>query len=92
MKQSEAKEFLPIIKAWSEGKTLEFNFGTSNSPLWRQVYDVEFNKPSSFYRIERGLFLLIINDSSAHVSFDNLADAEEFRKNYFPSGTVIKCK
>lgn len=53
MKQSEAKEFLPIIEAWAEGKTLQFK--TYDSDRWVDVSDddcVAFNAGTSRYRIK----------------------------------------
>ena len=51
MKQSEAAEFLPIIKAWSEGKTIQLQRindwidSTGETPLI-------FDAPVKYYRIK----------------------------------------
>jgi hypothetical protein len=53
MKQSEAAEFWPLIKAWGEGKKLQFKF--SPMDYWRDfVGDSWFiaDAPSSCYRIK----------------------------------------
>lgn len=53
MKQSEAAAFLPLIKAWSEGKTLQVR--TSSNPVrWQDVdrhFDFHFQKPEN-YRVK----------------------------------------
>jgi hypothetical protein len=49
MKQSEAAQFLPLLKAWSEGKTLQYKCGCE----WYEPHDMlDFNLPISQYRIK----------------------------------------
>ena len=51
MKQSEAKHFLPIIKAWSEGKTLQL--WDSTDKVWRDcTIDPIFTSKPELYRIK----------------------------------------
>lgn len=51
MKQSEAKHFLPIIKAWSEGKTLQL--WDSADKVWMDcIIDPNFTSKPELYRIK----------------------------------------
>lgn len=55
MNRQQAKEFLPIIQAFAEGKTIQFLNLTETEEWWRDIqYDknVEFNYPPSRYRIK----------------------------------------
>lgn len=55
MNRQQAKEFLPIIQAFAEGKTIQFLSLTETEEWWRDIqYDknVEFNYPPSRYRIK----------------------------------------
>ena len=49
MKQHEAKQFLPIIHAWADGKTIQMRCGTED---WRDCVDVGLTQPASDYRIK----------------------------------------
>ncbi len=51
MKQHEAKLFLPIIQAWADGKTIQFNRSSSGNNFY-DVHDVIFDSPPSCYRIK----------------------------------------
>lgn len=48
MKQSEAKDFLPLIKAWAEGKELQIKWGNG----WETEDNLGFQNPVSEYRIK----------------------------------------
>lgn len=50
MTREEAKQFLPIIQAWADGKVIQIKDSTSN---WEDVkqLSIYFNKPSD-YRIK----------------------------------------
>jgi len=48
MKQSEAKDFLPLIKAWAEGKDLQIKWGNG----WETAKNLSFEEPISHYRIK----------------------------------------
>jgi len=66
MKQSEAAEFWPLIKAWGEGKQLQFNAHTSpceKNNHWVDVSDVSFSYLPRQYRIkpEPREFFLTVN-------------------------------
>lgn len=50
MKQIEAKQFLPLIQAWSEGKEIQM-FGYSEND-WIDCTEVAFCDPPSKYRIK----------------------------------------
>lgn len=53
MKQSEAKDFLPLIQAWAEGKTLQFK--AYSSDRWIDVSGddcVAFTSDPSRFRIK----------------------------------------
>lgn len=49
MTREEAKILLPIIKAWSEGETLQFKVESGN---WLDGTCVTFERPVSCYRIK----------------------------------------
>lgn len=49
MKQSEAKEFWPLIKAWSEGATLEH---CNIADEWCEAQNMGFTDPFDRYRIK----------------------------------------
>jgi len=52
MKQSEAAAFWPLIKAWSEGKTLQISRGGTNG-VWDDLdFAPNFNSPPEAYRIK----------------------------------------
>jgi hypothetical protein len=51
MKQSEAAQFLPLIKAWSEGKTLQLK-GTEGGWIDINNSEVNFTYPPSEWRIK----------------------------------------
>lgn len=50
MTREDAKELLPIIQAWSEGKTLQYYSEENGWIDW--INFVNFNEPSSKYRIK----------------------------------------
>ncbi len=54
MNQSEAKDFLPIIEAWSEGKTIQFSLSPHTTD-WGDLSgesDVYFTHPVKQYRVK----------------------------------------
>jgi len=51
MKQSEAKDFLPIIKAWSEGKTLQI-WGFEDQEWMDCTIEPHFDLKPKHYRIK----------------------------------------
>lgn len=53
MKQHEAKDFLPIIKAWSEGKTVQYRLDLDGKPVWQDMAPaISFDDSVEFYRIK----------------------------------------
>lgn len=55
MNREQAKELLPIIQAFAEGKTIQFLSLTETEEWWRDIQcdkDVKFNYHSSRYRIK----------------------------------------
>ena len=48
MTREEAKELLPIIQAWAEGKTIQFLDGGK----WADVYETDFYESPEGYRIK----------------------------------------
>lgn len=56
MNRQEAKELLPIIQAFAEGKTIQYHYMYTHSlPQWEDVLpgeSVDFSSPSSQYRIK----------------------------------------
>lgn len=51
MTREEAKQLLPIIQAYAEGKTIQF----LNGGKWYDVYDTDFYQSPDKYRIKPGL-------------------------------------
>ena len=49
MNRNQAKELLPIIKAFSEGKVIQVKQTTGN---WMSYYDIAFNSDPKCYRIK----------------------------------------
>ena len=49
MKRQQAKELLPIIKAFSEGKTIQYYYGNGK---WMDIEVAGFNDDTSKYRIK----------------------------------------
>lgn len=55
MNREQAKELLPIIQAFAEGKTIQFLSLTETEEWWKDIQcdkDVKFNYHSSRYRIK----------------------------------------
>ena len=48
MTREEAKQLLPIIQAYAEGKTIQF----LNGGKWYDVYDTDFHQSPDIYRIK----------------------------------------
>ena len=48
MKHSEAAEFWPLIKAWGEGKTLQYSIRGQ----WQEAFCIDFSGYPSQYRIK----------------------------------------
>ena len=48
MTREEAKELLPIIQAFAEGKTIEF---LNNNGRWEELDDILFCREPKYYRI-----------------------------------------
>lgn len=52
MNSEEAKELLPVIQAFAEGKAVEMNWGTEKQPDWRVSKSLNFTSPIDEYRIK----------------------------------------
>lgn len=52
MNKDNAKDFIPIVQELSEGKTIQYNTGTIESPSWTDVADTVFCGSISEYRIK----------------------------------------
>ena len=52
MNRKEAKEFLPIMQAYIEGRDIEVNIGTLEKPNWKEVKDADLLFHSRYYRIK----------------------------------------
>ena len=50
MTREEAKEMLPIMQAYAEGKTIQFRENINN--MWETIIRPSFNKSPSAYRIK----------------------------------------
>ena len=50
MTREEAKELLPIMQAYAEGKTIQFRVNINN--MWEDIICPSFNKSPSAYRIK----------------------------------------
>ena len=52
MNQSQAKEWLPLIQALAEGKTIQANIQTDDNPKWETVSKLNFSFHVDAYRIK----------------------------------------
>lgn len=52
MTKENAKEFLPLVQAFAEGKQIQFNPSKYSIPNWQDVYDISFEYDSKSYRIK----------------------------------------
>lgn len=50
MKQRHAKEMWPLIKAWAEGKTIQYR--PAGTPNWIDADDLSFSDSPECYRIK----------------------------------------
>ena len=52
MNKNNVKDFLPLVQALAEGKTIQLNDGSASSPEWRDLVDMSFSHPRILYRIK----------------------------------------
>jgi len=52
MTKDNAAQFLPLVQALAEGKTIQFNSGTSDNPQWGDVEDLYFDGNPDDYRVK----------------------------------------
>jgi len=52
MNKDEAVQFLPLVQALADGKTIQVNDGTSNLPRWVDIDDPSFTYRPDLYRIK----------------------------------------
>lgn len=83
MKQSEAKDFLPLIQAWAEGKTLQVKCRISDK--WMDVEsNVTFAFDPSSYRIKpepRTFYAVEYKDGSVAYVHDTKEKRDAFNSN-----------
>ena len=54
MNASNAKDYLPLVQALAEGKSLQYNVNRSDeAPKWVDREDFTFDEPATEYRIKR---------------------------------------
>ena len=76
MTQEEAKELWPIVKAYSEGKTIEY---LTTKDKWVELEDPEFNYNASLYRIK---------PEPTYRPFKNTDECWEEMKRHEPFGWI----
>lgn len=74
MTREEAKELLPIIQAYSEGKTIEY---LVTEGKWNEVEEPEFNYDASLYRVK---------PEQMYRPFQNVEECWEEMKKHEPFG------
>jgi len=78
---SNAKDYLPLVQALSEGKVIQYKYQKSDkSYAWMDLESsVDFCMPAEFYRIKpepREIFVVIDNDNDgSHLAFHSEDDA-----------------
>ena len=81
MTREEAKELLPIIQAFADGKTIQYNCENEN-PQWMDVQPnerVDFSQHPSRYRIK---------PAQKYRSFNNAEECWQEMQNHQPFGWV----
>lgn len=63
MTRDNAKALLPIIKAYSEGKIIQYRNKTFDIPVWTDVKICSFSEDASEYRIKLGPRYRPFNDA-----------------------------
>jgi hypothetical protein len=86
MIQSDAAEFWPLIKAWSEGKTLQLN----TNPVWIDIKESSFAYSPDQYRIkpEPREFYIAVSDYGVC----GASDARDGKPCYHKDISVIKVR
>lgn len=74
MTREEAKELLPIIQAYSEGKTIEY---LVTEGKWNELEEPEFNYDASLYRVK---------PEQMYRPFQNVEECWEEMKKHEPFG------
>lgn len=67
MNKDNAKDYLPLVQALAEGKTIQINAGTPGIPLWEDVDDPVFSGPVSDYRVKpepREWFVVVATETN----------------------------
>lgn len=82
MNLKEAKLFLPIITAWVEGKTIQFNSGNEWTDL-KSDGDIGFDRTPDRYRIkpEPQILYKVVSYSSSSWFYENTFADAQFRLN-----------
>lgn len=94
MTRDDAKVLWPIIKAWSEGKTMEFRDAPTG--VWGSLSTAQFDFPASCYRIkpepvEFWTVQYSHADRPSRCVYGSREDAE-LHATGFPSARVIKLR
>lgn len=86
MNKQTAQQYLPLIKALAEGKTLQYKSSFENK--WRDAPDLSFALTPERYRIKpepiKQEFYYIIH--KALYSYNDLSEAQEHLKKIDPKG------
>ena len=95
MNKQTVQQYLPLIKALAEGKTIRYKSSFDNK--WRDATDLSFGLPPDHYRIKpepiKQEFYYIIHKEGANnprgycfYTYNNLPEAERFLKEIDPKG------
>ena len=94
MNKQTAQQYLPLIKAFAEGKTLQYKPTYENK--WHDATDLSFALAPERYRIKpepinQEFYYIIHKDSTPHIgafmyAYKDLSTAREYFKNIDPKG------
>ena len=91
MTKETVKEFLPLVQALVEGKTIQFKA----SDEWTDCADTSFAYPASFYRIKpepKEWFEARMHHYCLPTKFPTLADAQDFARGGNGHYAIVHCK
>ena len=89
MNKDNAKDYLPLVQALAEGKTIQYN---SLDTGWMEPIDISFSRTPENYRIKpeplECWVFKSINDGTLYTGFPH-----DFKPSYNPVGfTVVKMR
>lgn len=73
MNQSNAKDYLPLVKALAEGETIQFNYPSGG---WMDLAHISFDDPAPCYRIKQAPREFWVN--TIHTAFSYQPCGEAF--------------